>query len=142
MFNPLKGLKKLISCERGVTLAEVMIAAFLLVVTFGGMATVYSRGWAQIGMESDRRQATSILQARMDGIRRDLSYSDLEGLDGSTLDFTVDGKTFQVHHSVQTAFPEPHASTVTLTVTWTANTQGGQVTRSASATTIYARTNT
>lgn len=128
--------------QRGVTVVEVMIAAFLLVLTFAGLATVYSRGWSQIALEEDRRQATNVLQARLDGIRRDLSYDDLAALNNSSISFIVDGNTYTVLHTVQTAVPEPQASTVTLTVSWSASTQGGAITRSSSATTIYARTST
>ena len=131
--------RPLFGCS-GITLVEVMVAAFLLLVTFFGLSTVYSRGRAQMLLEVDRRQATSILQSRLDSIRRELIYDDLADLHETFMNYQVNGKTYQIAHSVSSADPEPQASTVTVSVSWNARIGGSNVARTQSCTTILTRT--
>ena len=134
-----KNLMGILKTRRGITLVEVMIAAFLLLVTFLGLATTYSRGRVQINLEEDRRKATCVAQARFDGIRRDLTYEDLADLDSTVSTFIVDGITYQVSHSVAVGTPESQATTLVVTVNWNANIEGNLVPRSVVSTTILAR---
>ena len=134
-----KNLIRILKGRRGITLVEVMIAAFLLLVTFLGLATTYSRGRVQIDLEEDRRKATCVAQARFDGIRRDLVYEDLADLDSTVSTFVVDGINYQVSHSVASATPESLATTIVLTVNWNAIIDGNPVPRAVVSTTILAR---
>jgi type II secretory pathway pseudopilin PulG len=123
----------------GFSLIETMIAAILLIVVFFGLAQVYARGRRQIDYEEDRRKASAVAQARLDGIRRDFRYDDLPGLAGTDTTYAVDGRTYTVGHAVQAGVPEAQATTVTVTVAWNAAIEGGTVARDLACTTILAR---
>jgi prepilin-type N-terminal cleavage/methylation domain-containing protein len=123
----------------GFTLIEVLVAAVLLLIVFFGLAQVYTRGRRQVDLEEDRRRATAVAQARLDGIRRDFRYETLPGLDGTDTTFVVDKTSFVVSHDVTPATPEPQATTVAVTVTWNAIVGGANVPRSLTATTLLAR---
>ena len=125
--------------ERGFSLLEVLIAAVLLMVVFFGLAQLYARGRGQLNHEEDRRKATAVAQARLDGLRRDFGYDDLPGLDGTDTTFAVDGRDFAVAHDITADAPETNATTITLTVTWTARVGGGEVDRTLTTTTILGR---
>jgi Tfp pilus assembly protein PilV len=127
------------SREDGFSLLEVMVAALLLLIVFFGLAQLYTRGRTQMGYEEDRRKATAVAQARLDGIRRDYGYDALAALNGTTTSYTVDGRNFSVLHAVTTDSPEPQSTSITLTVSWAAKTYSGTVTRSLNTTTILAR---
>lgn len=127
------------SCAEGVSLLEVMVAAFLLLVVLFGVAQVFLRGRVQIDYEEDRRKATAVAQARLDGIRRGLRYDDLPDLDGVDTTYIVDGRSFRVSHEIEPATPEDAATTVTLTVHWNAKVAGANVARSDTTTSILAR---
>jgi len=134
-----KSLMGTLKTQRGITLVEVMIAAFLLLVTFLGLATTYSRGRVQIDLEEDRRRATCVAQARFDGIRRDLAYENLGDLDDTVTTFVVDGINYQVSHNVVVGTPESQATTLVITVNWNAIIDGNPIPRSVVSTTILAR---
>jgi type II secretory pathway pseudopilin PulG len=123
----------------GYTLIELLIAAFLLLIVFYGLAQVYARGRRQVDYEEDRRKATAVSQARLDGIRRDFSYDSLPTLDSTTTTVVVDNRTYSISHAVAAGTPEEEATTITLTVHWNARTDEGFVERSAECTTILAR---
>lgn len=125
--------------QSGFTLLEVMVASVLLLIVFSGLAQIYSRGRVQIGYEEDRRRATAILQARIDGLRRDYAYDTLASLAGNDTTYTVGNLNYTVSHSVSVADPEPQATTLTLQVSWPARTVSGTVTRTHSCSTILAR---
>jgi hypothetical protein len=99
-----------------------MIAAFLLLIVFYGITQYYVRGRTQLDYEENRRKATAVAQDRLDGIRRDFTYDQLPGLDGTTKDFPVENKIYQVLHHVapDSAFKaaQSQATTITLTVSW------------------------
>lgn len=133
------GVRRRRAGRSGFTLIETMIAAMLLVLVFFGLAQVYARGRRQIDFEEDRRKASAVAQARLDGIRRDLRYDDLPALAGTDTMYTVDGRSFVVSHEVQTETPEAMATTVTVTVTWNAAIEGENVARDLACTTILAR---
>jgi len=123
----------------GFSLIEVMIAAFLLLIVFFGLAQIHARGRGQLVYEEDRRKASAVLEARMDGLRRDYGYDTLIALDGVDTTFVSDGKPYVVSHQVSMDTPQANAAQVTLGVTWVANVSGTPVSRSMSATTILAR---
>lgn len=123
--------------ESGFTLIEVMVASMLLLVVFFGLAQTYSRGRRQMGYEEDRRKASSILQARIDCLRRDYSYDTLAALTDTV--YVVDNRTYTVSHKISTADPEPQSTTVGLQVSWNARTESGSVTRTENCTTILSR---
>ena len=123
--------------DSGFTLIEVMVAAFLLLVVFTGLAQTYARGRRQIGYEEDRRKATAILQARVDCLRRDYSYDTLTSLSDTT--YVVGNRSYNVSHAISAADPELNSTTLTIQVAWTANTEGGSVNRTEDCTTILSR---
>ena len=128
------------SSRGGFTLIETVIAVLLLSIIFLGLAQVYARGQRQINYEEDRRKATAVAQARLDGIRRDFGYDGLAALDGSDTTFVVDNRAFLVSHIVTTDVPEPQSTTLDLTVTWVAQLPGGgTVNRTLDCTTILGR---
>lgn len=124
---------------RGIALLEVMIAAVILLIVFFGLAQFYTRGRMQIDYEEDRRRATAVLQARLDGIRSDFRYDDLATLSGQDTTYTIENKAYRVHHEITSGAPEAQASTLDLTVTWTARAGTSVVNRSMVTTTFLGR---
>jgi hypothetical protein len=106
---------------------------------FFGLAQIYARGRTQLDYEEDRRKATAVAQAQLDGIRRDYRYDHLPTLAGTDTTYTVDNRQFTVSHNVTAGFPEDQATTVALTVTWSARVTSGLVDRTLNCTTILAR---
>ena len=127
------------SGRAGFTLIEVLVAATLLVIVFFGLADTYSRGRRQLVYEEDRRKATAVLQARMDGIRRDFGYDELPDLADTDSTFVVEGRDYVVAHQVTPGVPEDQATTITLTVTWMARVEGANVARTHACTYIIGR---
>ena len=123
----------------GFTLLEVLVAAVILVLVFFGLAQVYARGRGQVDFEEDRRRATGIVQARLDGIRRDYRYDTLPNLHDVDTTYVVDGRSYVVSHDIAAGFPEGQATTIALTVTWNAKVAGSNVPRSLGATTVLGR---
>lgn len=123
----------------GFTLIEVLVASVLLLLVFFGLAQVTMRGRGQVDLEEDRRRATAVLQARLDGLRSDYRYDTLPGLDGTDTTFAVGNGSFRVSHDVTPGTPEGQATTIALTVTWNARINGALVARSVSATTMLGR---
>jgi Tfp pilus assembly protein PilV len=133
----------------GFSLLEVMVAATLILVIFYGVGRFYVGGRRQLDYEEDRRKATAVIQARLDGIRRDYTFETLPSLDGTSKTYTVRdslyAKTYILSHSVShwwDSHPTANATqadTLTLTATWTAKVGNGTVNRSASTTTVLAR---
>jgi len=131
--------RRIATGAEGFSLMEVMVSAFLLLIVFFGLAQVYARGRTQLNFEEDRRKATAVLQARVDGIRRDYAYDDLSLLAGTDTTYVVENHNFVVSHAVSDADPEAQATTVTLQVSWIARTPGGAVTRTEDCSTILGR---
>jgi hypothetical protein len=127
------------SWTAGFSVVETLIAAVLLLIVFFMMAQAYTRGRVLLDHEEDRRRATAVLQARLDGIRRDFTYDNLGSLAGSDTTYVVDDLAYTVSHQVLVGTPEVHATTLTLTVTWNAVVDGTNVPRSHSCVTILAR---
>ncbi len=127
------------SGQAGFSLLEVMIAAVLLLIVFSGLAQYVYRGRTQIGYEEDRRRATAIAEARLEGLRRDYRFDRLPALNGTDTTYVSDGRQYLVSHEVATGVPEPQAATISLTVTWNASVSGARVARRLVATTILAR---
>ncbi len=115
----------------------MLVAAFLLLVVFSGIAQVVLRGRIQIDYEEDRRKATAIAQARLDDIRRDYRYESLPSL--ADTNYVVDGRAFTVSHDVEPGTPEAHATSLRLIVRWTAYADGRAVTRGDTTMMIFAR---
>jgi type II secretory pathway pseudopilin PulG len=131
------------SGEQGFSLLEVLIAASLLIIVFYGITQYYIRGRTQIDYEENRRKATAVAQNRLDGIRRDYTYDTLPALNGTTANFVVENKTYQVTHTIATdmAFlaAQTNATTITLTVRWPEKVGASTVTRSLTTATVLAR---
>ncbi len=123
--------------EAGVTLIEVLVAAFLLLVVLTSIAQVVLRGRVQIDYEENRRRATAIAQARLDHLRRDYHYDALPHLSDTT--YTVDGRSFSVSHDVEPGTPETLATSVRVIVRWTERVDGQAITRGDTTVTILAR---
>jgi prepilin-type N-terminal cleavage/methylation domain-containing protein len=123
----------------GFTLIEVLVAAVLLLIVFFGLAQVMMRGRRQVDLEEERRKATAVAQARLDGLRSDYRYDTLPALDTTDTTFVVENKSFQVSHQVTPGTPEPQATTIALTVTWSASINGSPVARTLTATTMLGR---
>lgn len=123
----------------GFSLIEVMVAAVLLLIVFFGLTQIYVRSRTQIDYEEDRRKATAIAQARLDGIRRDYRFDGLAALDGTDTTMVSDRRDYVVAHTVAVGAPESQAATVTVTVTWQAMVEGSPVDRKHEATTIFGR---
>ena len=128
--------------EEGFSLIEVLVAAFLLLIVFYGISHYYVRGRTQIDYEENRRKATAIAEARLDGIRRDYRFDDLLALNGRDTTYVVENKSFTVSHVVGTLrYTEEtdYADSVRVIVNWTETVDGNDVPRMVQATTIMAR---
>ena len=125
-------------CARGFTLIEVMIAATLVLLVFFGLAQVYALGRRQINLEESRRKATMLVQARLEGIRRDYQFDTLGTLGAADGTVVVDNRSFQISHTAALLGTGEQAAAVTVTVTWLAPVGEG-VYRSVDGTTILAR---
>ena len=127
--------------QRGLTLVEVMVAAFVLILVFFALAQYYTRGRTHLNYEEDRRKATAVAQDRIDGIRRDYTYDDLITLDDTDTTYVVDDRTYDIHHEVWPGQPDPdiEATTIKLTIKWNAKVQGNDVERVHEVTTILGR---
>jgi type II secretory pathway pseudopilin PulG len=133
------GAEKSRRLDEGFSLVEVMVASFLLLIVFYGISQYYVRGRTQIDYEENRRKATALAEARLDGIRRDYRYDDLTSLSGQDTIYVVENKSFVVSHTVTVDAPEAQATTVGIVVTWTETVAGNSVPRTVQATTILAR---
>ena len=116
-----------------------MVASILLIIVFFGLAQIYTRSRTQLDYEEDRRKATAIAQARLDGLRRDYRYDTLPSLNGTDTTFVADGRSYTVSHNISPHYPDSHATTCSLVVTWTAKVSGNDVARTLEATTILGR---
>lgn len=139
MLRGLKRARERAIDSSGLTLLEVLVAAFLLLIVMFGLMQFYVRGRTQLDYEEDRRKATAVAQARLDVLRRGFTYDLLPPLNGTTVTTTSDGRTYTIQHAVTVAAPEPQATTVTLTVSWNARVGASTVQRSLVTTTILAR---
>jgi Tfp pilus assembly protein PilV len=125
--------------SRGFTFIELLVASFLLLLVFYGLAAVYAKGRRQVDYEEDRRKATAVAQARLDGLRRDYRFDNLLSVDGVDTTYVVDNRSFFVSHSITDTTPEPQAKTVEVTVTWMAQVAGAGVARSVVTETVFGR---
>jgi type II secretory pathway pseudopilin PulG len=123
----------------GFSLLEVMIAAFLLIIVFFGLAQIYTRSRTQIDYEEDRRKATAVAQARLDGIRRDYTFDTISELIGRDTTIVSDRREYDISHFIFPHYPDSHAVTCSLIVAWTASVAGTDVERTLEATTILGR---
>jgi Tfp pilus assembly protein PilV len=139
MSGPRQKWPRVRHLDGGFSLVEVMVAAFLLLIVFYGISQYYVRGRTQIDYEENRRKATAIAEARLDGIRRDYRYDDLSSLNGVDTTFVVENKNFRVTHVVTADAPEAQATTIAITVNWSEKASGSIVNRSVQATTFLAR---
>jgi Tfp pilus assembly protein PilV len=104
--------------QRGLTALEVLVAAFLVLIVFFGLAQFYTRGRRHLGYEEDRRKATAVAQDRIDGIRRDYTFDEIPLLHLTDTVYVVDGKSFTVLHSVTEDVDTLQAWNLGLQVTW------------------------
>lgn len=125
--------------ERGFTLIEVMVAAMTLLLLFFGMAQIFSKSRGQLVLDEDKRNAIAVAQARLESLREDYSHQDLVNIAASDTVYNVGGRLYTVAHEVAADSPEARATTVTVTVNWTASLTGGDITRSLECTTILGR---
>ncbi len=123
----------------GFTLVEVMVASFMLLIVFFGMAQFHARTHKQVMGEDHWRKASGVARSRLERVRRDKTYDNLATLAATDTTYVVDGLSYVVSHAVATGTPELQASTVTVTVTWNERLDRGLVPRSLSCTTIIAR---
>ncbi len=123
----------------GFTLIEVMVASFMLLLVFFGLAQFHARGHNQIVGEDHWRKASGIARSRLDRVRRYNRYDDLVNISAADTTYVVDGLSYVVSHTLVTDTPELQSSTITVTVTWNDNLARGLVARSLSCTTIIAR---
>lgn len=125
--------------QGGFTLVEVMVASVIVLLLFFGLANVYTSSRRQLVHEEDLRNATAVAQARLESLRHEYRYEDLPGLSGSDTTYVVGGRDFVVTHAVAGESPEDRATTVTVTVAWTADYSGSTQSRSVDCTTILGR---
>jgi type II secretory pathway pseudopilin PulG len=127
--------------QAGFSLLEVLIAAFLLLIVFFGVAHYYVGGRRQIDFEENRRKAGAVLQNRLDGIRREYTYDGLHYLNGRDTTFTVENKDYVVSHAVQVGYPDVsyQATKLILRVRWQERVGSGTVTRADTVATVLAR---
>ena len=111
----------------------------IVLLLFFGLANVYTSSRRQLVHEEDLRNATAVAQARLESLRHEYRYEDLPGLSGSDTTYVVGGRDFVVTHAVAGESPEDRATTVTVTVAWTANYNGTTQSRSVDCTTILGR---
>ena len=129
-------LKRLVA---GFTLIEVMVASFMLLIVFFGMAQFHARGHTQLVGEDHWRKASGVARSRLERVRRYKMYDDLVSLAAVDTTYVVDGRNYVVSHAVTTGTPELQSSVVTVTVTWTETMEQGATNRSLSCSTIIAR---
>jgi Tfp pilus assembly protein PilV len=129
----------LVGRQGGFSLLEVLIAAFLLIIVFFGLAQIYTRSRTQLDYEEDRRKATAVAQMRLDGLRRDYRFDLLPALDGTDTTIVADDRDYTISHYIFPHMPDSHATKCSLTVAWTARVEGTDVERTLEATTILGR---
>jgi Tfp pilus assembly protein PilV len=134
-----QGRKRWAPGSRGFTIIEVLVAAILLLVVFFSVALVYMYGRRQTVYEEDRRRASAVAEARLEALRRDYGYDDLPAVNGTTTNFTMDGRTYAVRHVVTAESPQANATTISITVTWNARAGNATISRTLVCTTILAR---
>jgi len=127
------------SNQRGFTLIEVMVAAMTLLLLFFGMAQIFSKGRGQLVIDEDKRNAVAVAQARLESLREDYRHIDLPGVAANDTTYAVGGRTYTVEHAVTADAPENRATTVTVTVNWTAMVNGNSIARELDCTTILGR---
>ena len=125
--------------DGGFTLIEVMVASFMLVLVFFGLAQFHARGHTQIVREDHWRKASDVALSRLERVRRYKRYDDLVNLSAADTTYVIDGLSYVVSHVAVSGTPELQSSSVTVTVTWNENMEQGSVARSLSCSTIIAR---
>ncbi len=139
MKRPIGRRTRLRRFAAGFTLVEVMVASFMLLLVFFGMAQFHARGHKQMLGEDHWRKASGVARSRLERVRRYQRYDDLANLAATDTTYVLDGRDFVVSHAVATGSPELQASTITVTITWNETLDGGDVPRSLSCSTIIAR---
>ena len=118
---------------------EVMIASFLVLLVFFGLAQTHQRGRALLSMSETHRQATIIAGTSLDALRSETHYRDLAALDGTTRDLNVGGRAYTVAYRISMDDPAPESATVEVTVGWTEVVGGKDVPRNVNCTSILGR---
>jgi len=116
-----------------------MVASFMLLLVFFGMAQFHARGHTQLMGEDHWRKASGVARSRLERVRRYKHYDDLATLATVDTTYVLDGRNYVVSHVVSTGRPELQSSTVTVTVTWIEKMEQGDTSRSLSCSTIIAR---
>jgi len=125
--------------DGGFTLIEVMVASFMLLLVFFGLAQFHARGHTQIVREDHWRKASDVALSRLERVRRYKRYDDLVSLSAADTTYVLDGLNYVVSHVAMPGTPELQSSAVTVTVTWNEEMEQGAVARSLSCSTIIAR---
>jgi ABC-type nickel/cobalt efflux system permease component RcnA len=116
-----------------------MVAAITLLLLFFGMAQIFATSRGQLVHDEDKRNAVAVAQARLESLREDYRHVDLPNIAASDTVYNVGGRVYTVAHQVAADTPEARATTVTVTVNWTARVNSGFVPRSLACTTILGR---
>ncbi|MBU1073859.1 prepilin-type N-terminal cleavage/methylation domain-containing protein, partial [bacterium] len=111
----------------GFTLIEVMVASFMLLLVFFGLAQFHARGHRQLVGEDHWRQASGVARSRLERVRRYNRYDDLVNIAAADTTYVLGGLDYVVSHAVATGTPELQSSTITVTVTWNENLEQGAI---------------
>ena len=123
----------------GFTLIEVMVASFMLLLVFFGLAQFHARGHKQLVVEDHWRKASGVARSRLERVRRYNRYDDLANIAAADTTYVLDGLNYVVSHTVMTGTPELESSEITVTVTWNENMEQGTVARLLTCSTIISR---
>lgn len=123
--------------ERGLTLLETLIAAFILLFVMLTMITSYTLGRINIDREEVKRKAVGLAQDRLEQVKARFPWTDLTAAKIDT-SYTVDGTTFNLRSTLTDSASV--RKNVLVTVSWTTRRSNGtSLTRSVQASTTIAR---
>lgn len=118
--------------ERGFSVLETLIAAFILIVLGTAIVTTGLKSRTQIDHEEVRRRAIALAQERLETVRATIPYDSLTATRISDA-VTVDGTTFTHRGGVIGGIvADPtvdDAKSIADTVSWTATGGGNSITR-------------
>ena len=132
-------LTRLARRSSGFTLVEVIVASFMLLIVFFGLAQFHARGHNQLVGEDHWRNASGVARSRLERVRRFNRYDDLVNISAADTTYVLNGLNYVVSHAVITGIPELQCSEITVTVTWSENMPSGAVDRSLACSTIISR---
>lgn len=128
--------------ERGFSLLETLVAAFILVVLGTTIVTTGLKSRTQIDYEEVRRRAIAIAQERLEKVRASFDYDDITKAEIDTV-IALDGTTFTLRSGVRNGVAADStiddAKSVVDTVSWVATGGGNTVTRRVVMNTIVFR---